>query len=142
MVAEQTAERSHRTNEGAGTMATLRRVDLNGIALWMAGALCGALLMAGVNVVRPAIHDSAPIVSVAVPQDVSSGPGIVQDERFAGQFREQNLDLPMSAVASTSTDTMSRAQGELLEQNLYLPGGNGVNHQLAGPDHKTGEKPF
>jgi hypothetical protein len=101
-------------------MATMRRFDLNRIARLMAGVLCCAVLLAGAEALRPVFRNSAPVALVA-PRNISSGEGLAQDQRHAGQFLEQNTAILAPAGVTARVETVPSSRSLYLEQNFNLP---------------------
>jgi hypothetical protein len=58
----------------------LRRVEVGWIGFWLAGALCGVLLMVGLNAVQHPTHHSNAPAAVSIPAETSAPIG----ERLGG----------------------------------------------------------
>ena len=85
-------------------MATMRvrrsRVDRRAIGLWLAGVLCGVLLMTGINGLHGPSHPAAPAAVVA-PAAANQVLGM-RDEQAAEPIVTRAVGVPVGGGAGTS----------------------------------------
>jgi hypothetical protein len=92
----------------------LRRVELSWIGFLLVGALCGALVMFGVDALRQSGHDAtAPVVAAPVANNVPIGGrlgGIVSSDTATGWYLLHEFNPP--ALPSTADPNREDVQGQ------------------------------
>jgi prolipoprotein diacylglyceryltransferase len=131
--------------EGMSTMMTmqsfLRRVEVRWIGLWLAGAVCGVLLMIGISTLREPSHtSSASVADVLVPEEPSAliggrlG-GITSSDTATDWYVRQGLTVDAMPIPSSgpaaiggrlggidTADTPTDAAAKKHSQQIVGPG--------------------